>query len=293
LRVDKRHSTEEKKKVMTSQASSAQAPVERDGNVFRRTHMHSGRKIAISPDNSSMQHLCYARIRLDASTPQVNFSTGNKETGIVCLNGEAEVSVGPEKFTLAKYDSAYIPRGSQIQLRGSSADLAEFAAEVEGSYPLQVVRYADVQADKSLRFIAGGAATTRDVNILIGKNVQAGRLLAGFTLSDPGNWTSWPPHEHAKMLEEMYVYIEMPAPAFGVQFVYTDTAEPELVTVVREGDAVLMPRGYHPNVSAPGQRIGFLWAMAAHREIEDRQYGVVNVQPEFSGSGSGLEASRK
>jgi 5-deoxy-glucuronate isomerase len=278
---------------MTTPAGSAGGHVEREGNVFRRTHAHSGRKITISPGNSSMQHLCYARTKLNASTPQVNFNTGKHETAIICLGGEAEVSVGPEKFTLAKYDSAYIPRGSEVQLRGQAADFAEFAAEVEGDYPLQVVRYADVRADKSLHFIAGGAATTRDLNILIGKNVQAGRLLAGFTLSDPGNWTSWPPHEHAKMLEEMYVYIEMPAPAFGVQFVYTDTDEPELVTVVREGDAVLMPRGYHPNVSAPGHRIGFLWAMAAHRETEDRQYGVVNIQPEFSGSGSGLEASRK
>jgi 5-deoxy-glucuronate isomerase len=78
-----------------------------------------------------------------------------------------------------------------------------------------------------------------------------------------------------------------------VQFVYTDTNEPDLVAVVREGDAVLMPRGYHPNVSAPGHRIGFIWAMAAHREVEDRQFGVVNIQPEFSTSGSGLEASRK
>jgi hypothetical protein len=33
--------------------------------------------------------------------------------------------------------------------------------------------------------------------------------------------------------------------------------------------------------------------MAAHREKEDRQYGVVNGQPNFSGSGSGLEAARK
>jgi 5-deoxy-glucuronate isomerase len=95
------------------------------------------------------------------------------------------------------------------------------------------------------------------------------------------------------MLEEMYVYIEMPPPGFGVQFVYTDTHEPDLVAVVREGDAVLIPRGYHPNVSAPGHRIGFIWAMAAHREVEDRQYGVVNIQPEFSGLGSGLEASRR
>jgi 5-deoxy-glucuronate isomerase len=36
-----------------------------------------------------------------------------------------------------------------------------------------------------------------------------------------------------------------------------------------------------------------LWAMATHREKEDRQFGVVNVQPEFSQQKSGLEASRK
>ena len=278
---------------MGTQANAATVPVPREGNIFRKTHLHSGRRVAISPSNSSMQHLCYARIRIDAAAPEVSFNTSKRETALICLGGEAEVSAGKDRFTLAKYDAAYIPRESDVTIRGQAADLAEFSAEVEGDYPLQVVRYADVRSDPTLHFTPGGPATTRDLNILVGKNVKAGRVLAGFTISDPGNWTSWPPHEHAKMLEEMYVYIEMPAPAFGVQFVYTDTQEPELVTVVREGDAVLMPRGYHPNVSAPGHRIGFLWAMAAHREVEDRQYGVVNVQSEFSGSGSGLEASRK
>jgi 5-deoxy-glucuronate isomerase len=33
--------------------------------------------------------------------------------------------------------------------------------------------------------------------------------------------------------------------------------------------------------------------MAAHRELEDRQFGVVNVQPGFAEGGSGLEASQK
>jgi 5-deoxy-glucuronate isomerase len=95
------------------------------------------------------------------------------------------------------------------------------------------------------------------------------------------------------MLEELYVYFEMPAPAFGIQLVYKNTEYPELVTVVRDGDAVLMPAGYHPNVSVPGHRIAFLWAMAAHREVEDRQFGVVNVQPGFGQGGTGLEQSRK
>jgi 5-deoxy-glucuronate isomerase len=129
------------------------------------------------------------------------------------------------------------------------------------------------------------------LNVLIGANVEAGRIMAGVTFSKPGNWTSWPPHEHSRMLEEAYLYIDMPEPAWGVQFVYTNLQEPELVQVVHEGDVVLMPKGYHPNVSAPGGQINFLWMMAAVREGEDRQFGVVNVQPEYAAGGSGLEAA--
>ena len=279
---------------MSTQPQVFNEPVTRDGNVFRKTNVHKGRKVFVTPVNSTMKHLCYARIILDKSTPKVQFENGKQETALICLSGQVDVTAGPESFTLGERDSVYIPRGFSIDLEtANSADIAEFSADVDQKYPLQIVRYANVKDDKSLHFTAGGAATTRDLNILIGKNVQAGRLLAGLTISEPGNWTSWPPHEHAAMLEEMYVYTQMPPPGFGIQFVYTDTKEPELATIVRDGDAVLMPRGYHPNVAAPGHRIGFLWAMAAHREKEDRQFGVVNVQPEFSQSGSGLEASRK
>jgi 5-deoxy-glucuronate isomerase len=77
------------------------------------------------------------------------------------------------------------------------------------------VRFADVQNDQELRFNAGKETNQREVNILIGKNVEAGRIMAGITFSAPGNWTSWPPHEHAAMLEEAYLYIDMPAPSFG------------------------------------------------------------------------------
>lgn len=85
----------------------------------------------------------------------------------------------------------------------------------------------------------------------------------------------------------------MPEPAWGLQLVYTNPKAPELVVTVREDDCVVMPEGYHPNVAAPGGSINFLWMMAAHREVEDRQFGVVNVQPEYATAGSGLEASRK
>jgi 5-deoxy-glucuronate isomerase len=241
-----------------------------------------------------MKHLRYGRIILDSQTPSVSLETGDRETGLVCLSGQGTVTVGEQQIPLGRYDAVYIPRGSDVQVStDGSVDLAEFSAAVEGDYPLQIVRYEEVRKNGALKFSAGGPGSKRDLNILIGKNVQAGRIVAGVTTSEPGNWTSWPPHEHAEMLEEMYVYYDMPAPAFGVQFVYTNTEEPEFVQLVRDGDAVLMPEGYHPNVSAPGHTISFLWIMAAHRERDDRQFGVVNVQPEFSESGSGLEASHK
>jgi hypothetical protein len=61
----------------------------------------------------------------------------------------------------------------------------------------------------------------------------------------------------------------------------------------RDGDA---PSGFHPNVSVPGHRISyisFLRAMAAHREVEDRRFGVVNFERGLEQGGSGLEAARK
>jgi 5-deoxy-glucuronate isomerase len=268
--------------------------VAHESKVFRKTNIHKGRRVFITPQNSGMQHLCYARTILDQSIAESGWDTGEHETALVCLSGDVEVSVGDTRFTLRERDSSYVPRDSSISLKtNSAADIAEFSAPVNGKYPLQIVRYADIKNNDSLHFTAGGPATTRDLNILIGKNVQAGRLLAGLTISDPGHWTSWPPHEHAAILEELYVYTHMPPPSFGIQLVYTNAQEPEVATIVQDGDAVVMPRGYHPNVAAPGHRIGFLWAMAAHREQEDRQFGVVNVQPEFSQYGSGLEASRK
>src|SRR5215470_14083148 len=273
---------------------STKAEVALEKMVFRKTNAQKGRHVAVTPGNSTMKHLSYSRIILDGSTPSVSFQNGQQETGLICLSGKVTVKTAGQQIDLGKFDAVYIPRGSAIEVASHGpADLAEFSSDVAGKYPLKVVRYEDVLKDPGLKFVTGGPGSSRNLTMLLAKNVQAGRLVAGFTHSDPGNWTSWPPHEHEKMLEELYVYFDMPDPAYGIQLVYNDTEYPELVTVVRDGDAVLMPSGYHPNVSVPGHRIAFLWAMAAHREVEDRQFGVVNIQPGFQQGSSGLEAGRK
>lgn len=262
--------------------------------IVRNTASKKGRTTAVAPGTTAVKHLHYGRIILDAGDAALRFETRGHETGLVCLRGSADVRTEGQTFRMTKFDSLYVPRDASIELTpgADGCDFAEIAAPVDKRYPLQFVAFSDVRKDPGLHFATGGPGSQRELHILIGKNVTAGRILAGITFSEPGNWTSWPPHEHAAMLEEAYLYIDMPAPAFGVQLVYTNPRDPELATIVREGDVVLMPAGYHPNVAAPGGPINFLWMMAAHRETDDRQFGVVNVQPEFAAGGSGIEKGR-
>jgi 5-deoxy-glucuronate isomerase len=268
--------------------------IDAESCVVKATHKAKGRTISVTPGVTASRNLFYGRIILQEGDAPIEFENGGHETGLICLNGTGSVSTGRKTFQMNRYDAVYVPRDSNIEVSSDGAfDLAEISSPVENKYPLQFVKFEEVRNDSALHFIAGKPPTERDLNILLGKNVEAGRIMAGVTFSSDGNWTSWPPHEHENMLEEAYLYIDMPAPQWGVQFVYTNAQEPELVQVVHEGDVVIMPQGYHPNVAAPGGSINFLWMMAANRESVDRQFGVVNVQPEYAAAGSGLEASQK
>ena len=269
-------------------------PINAQTCVVKATHKIKGRTISVAPGQTASRNLFYGRIILEAGDAPIAFENGDHETGLVCLNGAGSVSTIGETLQLNRYDAVYVPRDSKIEISSDgSFDLAEISAPVENKYPLQFVKFEEIRKNESLHFTAGRPPTERDLNILLGKNIEAGRIMAGVTFSSEGNWTSWPPHEHENMLEEAYLYIDMPEPQWGIQLVYTDRNEPELVQVVREGDVVIMPQGYHPNVAAPGGSINFLWMMAANREGVDRQFGVVNVQPEYAARGSGLEASQK
>lgn len=72
------------------------------------------------------------------------------------------------------------------------------------------------------------------------------------------------------MLEEIYVYFDMTAPAFGLQLVYTDAISAAQVDIVLEGDAVLLTADHHPNVAIPPSSLIFVWIMFAYREQIDR-----------------------
>ncbi|HLY32042.1 MAG TPA: 5-deoxy-glucuronate isomerase, partial [Ktedonobacterales bacterium] len=133
------------------------------------------------------------------------------------------------------------------------------------------------------------------------------RLLVGETRNPPGNWSSYPPHKHdtaappiEAIYEEAYFLQFSPAGGFGLQRIYTRPAPngetPEIgeaggasdqvaptealdeVFAVEEGDLVIIPRGYHPVVAAPGYQMRYVWALCGAPGA-GRRYGAWSDDP--------------
>ena len=253
--------------------------------LFRKTHQVKGRKRLIDESNTGLKFLRYGRIVLSEGEPPISINTNGEEIGLICLRGEGSIEVNGQHFGMNKYDALYLPIQSRAQITPAGFfDLAECAAPVSQKYPVQFVAFADVLNNSKLVTRAGFEPYSRTIHTLIGEaNVRAGRILAGVTMSKEGNWTSWPPHDHSEAKEEIYLYVDMPAPNFAIHLNYWDFANVEIVAMVREGDAVAIKKGYHYNVAAPGTVTAFLWMMAAIREEQDRVFTQVTVQPEFDG----------
>jgi 5-deoxy-glucuronate isomerase len=253
--------------------------------LFRGTHQVQGRRRIIHQYNTGLEFLRYGRVVFGKGGGHVNIESADEEIGFICLGGSGGIQVEKDAFSLNKYDSLYLPIESRCTISSNGAfDLAEVAAPSSKKYPVQFVRFEEVKKNPDLVKQAGFEPYARALHTLIGeKNVQASRLLAGVTFSKDGNWTSWPPHDHSKEKEEIYLYIDMLHPNFGIHLNYTDFREMEMVVPVWEGDAVAIKKGFHYNVASPGTTIGFLWMMAAIREEKDRVFTQVTVQKEFDG----------
>jgi 5-deoxy-glucuronate isomerase len=127
----------------------------------------------------------------------------------------------------------------------------------------------------------------REVHDLFVRDPHARRLMVGETFNPPGHWSSFPPHKHdgrngEPFLEEVYHFRVDPPHGFGHQMLYTNDGE-SVTHQVRDGDAVLLPYGYHPVSSPPGYSLYYLWAMAGDQRqlalYEDPAHTWIHEQP--------------
>lgn len=251
--------------------------------LFKNTAGNKGRNWIITPDNSELEALAYARTILDREVSRVDYENPDFEAALICLGGEGTVSIGSASFELKPYDTIFLPPGNAGSIETDAfLDILESTAPSDQEGEPVFIPFEELNKDEELTQMLGEPPTQRKLHRLIDNNVPARRLLCGLDFSKEGNWTSWAPHEHAATKEEIYIYFNMPAPAFGIQLVYEDLDNPEYLGPVYEDDAVVIKRGYHPNVAIPGYPINFVWIMATLDPSMERSWADVNTQPEFA-----------
>jgi 5-deoxy-glucuronate isomerase len=121
-------------------------------------------------------------------------------------------------------------------------------------------------------FKRGSGRTERTIHNLLMEDRAAESLLVTEVLTPAGNWSSYPPHKHDRdappdesYLEETYYHRTARPEGFAVQLVYTGDRSLDAALQVRDGDVVLIPRGYHPVSAAPGYDLYYLNVMAGPR----------------------------
>ena len=200
---------------------------------------------------------------------QVTVETGARRQVFDRVGARADVFSGPPAML-------YIPPASTYTINATSDgfDAGLFSAPSKAATDAKLLDGSAVSAKQ-----AGRDNWQRTVYSALDENVPAERLLAGETVNPPGNWSSYPPHKHDRknppdeaVLEEIYFFRVKPAQGYGFIWTYTAPGDPEgfsTVFVVEDGDTVLLPKGYHPVVAAPGYQLHYTWVLAG----EERRYG--------------------
>ncbi len=236
----------------------------------------------------TMRFLDFATLHLEKGDRH-SLSTGGREYVLDIFSGAVTLTVGTVGRSKEIYRQigkradvfsgppvmSYLPPNSQVEIKAESAvEMGIFSAPASSQAAAALLEGATVVTKQ-----VGRDNWLRTVYSALGENVPAERLLAGETLNPPGNWSSFPPHKHDRsnppqeaVLEEIYYFRLKPAQGFGFIWTYTAADDPEgfsSVFVVEDGDTVLLPKGYHPVVAAPGYELHYTWVLAG----EERRYG--------------------
>ncbi len=207
-------------------------------------------------------------------------STANEEACLVILGGICSVVVGDERWEKVGarpnvFDgnpySVYIPMDTSLEVSAKTdCAIALCRAPAKSARPPRLITPDDVKC----RTVGQWNWKRRVCDIMGNDSEIPETLIVGETFNPPGNWSSAPPHKHdvddlprESKLEEVYYYKLKPSQGFGLQRVYTADGELDESYVVRDGDAVAIPRGYHPVVAAPGYSLYYLWVLAGENRI--------------------------
>jgi 5-deoxy-glucuronate isomerase len=233
--------------------------------------------LTITPERAGWAFAGLRVMRLTAGERR-SVTLESEEAAVLPLSGSCRVEVGSRTFGIEGRadvfsrvsDFVYLPVGSEARVTADGpAELALPTARAD-----RRLEAAHVPAEAVAVEVRGGGPATRQVtNFMAADAFEADRLIAVEVLTPDGNWSSFPPHKHDEHtarevpLEEIYYFRIRGEGGFGIHRTYTLDREIDVTATVGDGDAFLIPRGYHgPCIAAPGHTMYYLNVMAGPAE---------------------------
>lgn len=238
----------------------------------------------ITPDSAECQQARIYRLNLPAGQSYV-LESGDLEMHPVLISGAAHLDGHPQLTdSLERFDAFYMPGHQSVTITADQDCVFYIAAAVDEGYGKPFVRHFDASLPiGDIHQIHGEGIGQREVMMTLSDKDDASRLICGLTWSNPGAWTSWPPHQHEKDLEEVYCYFDMPQPMFGFHISYLRSGQTDEIVAhsVHSGTMVQAPCGYHPTCASPAGRNAYLWVLASFSHPQ-RRYDLAILDPVFA-----------
>lgn len=179
----------------------------------------------IAPGKADCEQEYIYRLNLSAGK-SFDLETGKLEMDAVCIKGAADFSWDGYAGTCDKLDSFYVVSNMKVRITAKEDCIFYIAGAVDEGYGKPFFRKCDLTMPiGEIHQIHGSGVSQREVFMTIDPGTASSRLLVGLTWGGNGAWTSWPPHEHEKDLEEVYCYFDMDDPHFGLHLSYVEPGD--------------------------------------------------------------------
>ncbi|WP_217710512.1 5-deoxy-glucuronate isomerase [Streptomyces sp. NA04227] len=232
-------------------------------------------ELSIGPGAPGAEYTALRVLRLPPGGTH-EFASGDCEWIVLPLAGGCVVDMDGVSFELtgrqgvfaSPSDFAYVPRDTGAQLHSRAG--GRFALAGARCERRLTPRYAPAAAVPPEE--RGSGQCARQVRGFAAADAfDCDRLIAVEVLTPAGHWSSYPPHKHDEerpgvetRLEEIYYFAIEGAHGLGYQRISPSRpGGSDLLAEVRDGDAVLVPDGWHgPSIAEPGHAMYYLNVMA-------------------------------
>ena len=242
-------------------------------NLKRSWNKRFGKSAVLTAETAQCRKVEMDMLRLPDGGVK-NYAEANKEFALVVLAGTCTVEGEGFRFEhVGRRASVFGGAASCIYIPANRS----FRVMAEGEVSVAVCKAPSKKAGEPKRIDPEDVAVKqlgkpgwqREAHFILDERTDADMLYIGEAFVPGGHWASYPPHKHdddnmpfEAETDEAYYYEFKKPQGFGIQRVYTMEGDLDETYVVRSGDLVELPRGYHPFHAAPGYDNYYLWVMS-------------------------------